>query len=1198
MSKNKHLQLPRAPGVDQTADVGTDEIASPFRFEKIARTSSGGRGSTPRQVKTTLFKTDTKNVRPDSSNLVSRSTGISRAKVGSPLSRQGLAASSSGSGVPSPSLLALHRWLNSGPCRKNKSVVKVSSPRPKRTKIDVIDLCSSSSSSDDFCPAPRHKRPTRTFDHTISLPLTPQHKQVTKQNVNTRTHSQTTSGKAVSAQIKLTCDFCKGGPFKGNAGLSQHLRVKHSYLSHDLSAKSHVLVKRRWSQEEKLLLAEAEADLIRQGIKFVNDPLTAKFPRTKESIKKQRQSKGHKQLVRSFLDSPKIDAPASSEFVSSPPNSFVDSSLKSALVVRSAPANPKFMQLNGEAILRDRDNLDSYFDDWLVSSKLVKSGSATSGRPNSSSFTDKSSKFNRRDRRRYLRAVWLRAFEKHPSRTAKRILDGGDPFDRPQKLPPNTNEFWLNQFSPNPTSSCVKPPKSSDFSTSNEVLMAPITIGELKDSYDQLRKSSPGLDRIGLKDLAPHMVALVDWFNIFVVIRDIPSALKQFYTTLIPKKESPNSPGDFRPISVGSFIRRLFSKILDSRIKAVVCFHQAQRGFKPEEGCAIQTHILRAVVNDHISNLRPLNYMYLDVRKAFDSIDHSVLPRVFRANGLPFSLCQLLCNVYRGNTTRISGIGSPIPIGRGVLQGDPLSPTVFNMVLEVVNQNLRTDLGVNLGGVSMNHLLYADDTVLMTETPQGLQKLAEDFTSLLGEFGLSCNPDKCRSVSICVNGKRKKWYVNSAPVFRLQGEFVKPLRILDSYSYLGVQLRASGVAVSQAIPKLSDMLPRLTKSVLKPQSKMQILRSVLAPRLMFDLTMSTTSVRTLHSIDRRIRAFVRRTLHFPRDTPNSVIHSAVRYGGLGIASMRSSITSFQLLQIRRIERIENDPPVSSLIGSTYWAKFRERVRRNVRYFFDESDLSLFCRTSHREWWKDQLYSSVDGGGLRHYGSATLRRNAWITDSNRIKCTGREYICAMQVKYNSLATRERSTRGRIDSNQPKLRMCPSCPDKLGTLAHLLQVCGRTQLLRIDRHNAVVQVLNSRLKSIGYCTYLEPRLDFASTWLQPDIIAHKPNSPELYIIDPTIVSDGFPLAVSYEKKINKYTHNSLVNHIVKKLKLNTRSDYGLCVIPVVLSWRGCWADKSIKGLEAIGVGSFTLELITFKALVAGRGIYTADRLRTDV
>ena len=754
MSNLSNSQLPRAPGVGQTADVGTVESPRLARSEKNAKLSSGrvSLGASG-QVKPTSPLPGSKNACHVQASLLSKGAGRARTrKVKScPYSRPASVAVVGESS--SASARGLHQWLSSGPFNRhfnrpkpthirssssssdcspppvtrklrssNTKSPKSSKNRPKRPKRDTSISDSSSNSSDSsWSPPTRRKQPT-PHQNTVTIDCTlPKPSQQTNTNIATTTCS--TVALPSSDKIKLSCYLCNGGPFKGKAGLGQHLRLKHSNFYHDSCADANIYVKRRWSVEEKLILAEAEADLIHQGVKFVNDPLTSKFKtRTKESIKKQRQSKSHKSLVKSFLESLNSDS-AQPQFTNE------DLIPNDPLLPITNSASPTFLLIDARAILNDKTNLDKHFDNWLIKKKLVKPNRKTNSKSNShsSKFNDKPHpKFNRKARRSYLRALWLRGFEKHPSRTSKRVLDGTGPFDQPNSLPPGTQEFWKNLFS-KPANSPDSAQIDSDFSTLFNGLMDPITIDELKINFESMRKTSPGLDRIGLNDLKGLIPELCDWFNIFLTVRDIPSALKRFYTTLIPKKPSPETPGDFRPISVGSFIRRLFSKIIDARIKAVIPFHKAQRGFKHEEGCAIQTHMLRAIVNNRVSNLRPLNYAFLDVRKAFDSIDHSVLSRVFRANRLPLSLSQLLCNVYHGNSTQISGIGLPIPIQRGVLQGDPLSPTVFNMVLEVVNLNLRTDIGVQFGRSQINHLLYADDSVLLAETPQGLQKLIDFF---------------------------------------------------------------------------------------------------------------------------------------------------------------------------------------------------------------------------------------------------------------------------------------------------------------------------------------------------------------------------------------------------------------------------------------------------------------------------------------
>ena len=92
--------------------------------------------------------------------------------------------------------------------------------------------------------------------------------------------------------------------------------------------------------------------------------------------------------------------------------------------------------------------------------------------------------------------------------------------------------------------------------------------------------SATGIDRLSkerLKEIGTNV--LVSWFNRFLTVGAIPKALKRYRMVLIPKSDGATHPKDFRPISVGSIIIRLFSGILNRRI-ARISTNEAQRGFK------------------------------------------------------------------------------------------------------------------------------------------------------------------------------------------------------------------------------------------------------------------------------------------------------------------------------------------------------------------------------------------------------------------------------------------------------------------------------------------------------------------------------------------------------------------------------------------------------------------------------------------
>ena len=167
------------------------------------------------------------------------------------------------------------------------------------------------------------------------------------------------------------------------------------------------------------------------------------------------------------------------------------------------------------------------------------------------------------------------------------------------------------------------------------------------------------------------------------------------------------------------------------------------------------------MIDYHKERFKGLNVTFVDVSKAFDSVSHQSIVLAAGRLGTPGLLLRYLSNLCEGNTVCLKWAGSMsrrLPVGRGVRQGDPLSPILFNGVMDWVLSALDLGMGVEAEGAKANHLAFADDVVLLTRIRLDMSKIFGQLSQSLERVGLMLNAKKCASHSIVGDGKSKSWY--------------------------------------------------------------------------------------------------------------------------------------------------------------------------------------------------------------------------------------------------------------------------------------------------------------------------------------------------------------------------------------------------------------------------------------------------------
>ncbi len=229
---------------------------------------------------------------------------------------------------------------------------------------------------------------------------------------------------------------------------------------------------------------------------------------------------------------------------------------------------------------------------------------------------------------------------------------------------------------------------------------------------------------------------------------DFPQILKVGKITPIHKKGNKELLENYRPISTLPILGKIYEKIIFERLYEFFVsqgtLSESQFGFRKSHSTSHAIHRSVDIISEAHSKKKHVIGVFIDLSKAFDTLDHSILLNKLDNSGVRGKALKLLSSYLtdRRQFTSISGYDSEeISVKFGVPQGSVLGPLLFVLYINSITNCYH--------GTECHFVLYADDTniFIVAENKDKAIDIANKVLACVSTFMksnmLHINLDKC-----------------------------------------------------------------------------------------------------------------------------------------------------------------------------------------------------------------------------------------------------------------------------------------------------------------------------------------------------------------------------------------------------------------------------------------------------------------------
>ena len=250
-----------------------------------------------------------------------------------------------------------------------------------------------------------------------------------------------------------------------------------------------------------------------------------------------------------------------------------------------------------------------------------------------------------------------------------------------------------------------------------------------------------------------------------------------------------NNVHNYRGITLLSVVYKVLCRVLLARLEkqceTMRILAEEQYGFRRGRSTVECIYTLTELVRHRREHKKRTIACFIDIAKAYDSVDRQLLWQQIHENGVHGKMFRMLRALYTDTRSCVQVDGQQstwFNVDVGVRQGCALSPLLFLLFINGLARRLdecKTGVDVDGGPGKLSVMMFADDIVLLAESPEDMQKQLDTLAAFAKERQLQFNYDKSMVVEFHRRSKHR---------YQLGDRSIDKG---DQYAYLGVEVDRS-----------------------------------------------------------------------------------------------------------------------------------------------------------------------------------------------------------------------------------------------------------------------------------------------------------------------------------------------------------------------------------------------------------------------